>query len=125
MGRLSFKKRERLSKELLIQELFEKGSSFYFYPFKVLHLPHPDQGSAVNEVLFSVPKRQFKKAVDRNKIKRRIREAYRLNKSAITAPRKLLIAYIYTAKTILPSETFQQKVLGTILKISSLKNEEG
>jgi len=125
MGRFSLGKNERLSRETWIQELFNKGSSFYFHPFKVLYLPHPDSGSTVNEVLFSVPKRQFKRAVDRNKIKRRLREAYRLNKSEMTAARKWLIAYIYTAKTILPSETFQQKVLGTIHKISSLKDEEG
>jgi ribonuclease P protein component len=125
MGGFSLGKNERLSKEIWIQELFGKGSSFYFHPFKVLFLPHPDPGSTVNEVLFSVSKRQFKRAVDRNTIKRRLREAYRLNKSALRSPRKWLIAYIYTAKTILPSETFQQKVLGTIQKISSLKNEEG
>src|ERR1043165_4687051 len=117
MGGFSLGKNERLSKEIWIQELFEKGSSFYFYPFKVLFLPHPDPGSTVNEVLFSVSKRQFKRAVDRNTIKRRLREAYRLNKSALQSPEKWLIAYIYTAKTILPSETFQQKVLGTIQKI--------
>lgn len=121
MGGFSLGKNERLSKEIWIQELFGKGSSFYFYPFKVLFLPHPDPGSTVNEVLFSVSKRQFKRAVDRNTIKRRLREAYRLNKSALQSPEKWLIAYIYTAKTILPSETFQQKVLGTIQKISSLK----
>ncbi len=125
MGRFSLGKKERLSKEIWIRELFDKGSSFYFHPFKVLYLPHPDQDSTVNEVLFSVPKRQFKKAVDRNTIKRRLREAYRLNKSGFPDSPKFLIAYIYTAKTILPSETFQQKVLGTIQKISSLKNEEG
>jgi ribonuclease P protein component len=125
MGGFSLGKNERLSKEIWIQELFKKGSSFYFYPFKVLFLPHPDPGSTVNEVLFSVSKRQFKRAVDRNSIKRRLREAYRLNKSALSPPRKWLIAYIYTAKTILPSETFQHKVLGTIQKISSLQNEEG
>lgn len=125
MGKFTLPKKERLSKEKWIQELFAKGSSFYFYPFKVLYLPHPDSGSTVNEVLFSVSKRQFKRAVDRNTIKRRLREAYRLNKSGLHAPEKWLIAYIYTAKTILPSETFQQKVLGTIQKISSLQNEEG
>ena len=125
MGRFTLQKNERLSRETWIQELFNKGSSFYFHPFKVLYLPHPDPGSTVNEVLFSVPKRQFKRAVDRNKIKRRLREAYRLNKSEMTAAKKRLIAYIYIAKTILPSETFQQKVLGTIQKISSLKDEEG
>jgi ribonuclease P protein component len=125
MGKYAFSKKERLSKEIWIQVLFERGSSFYFHPFKVLYLPHPDPGSTVNEVLISVPKRQFKRAVDRNKIKRRLREAYRLNKSEMSAANKYLIAYIYTAKTILPSETFQQKILGTIQKISSLKNEEG
>jgi ribonuclease P protein component len=121
MGRYSFKKKERLSRETWIQNLFEQGSSFYFHPFKVLYLPHPDPGSTTNQVLFSVSKRQFKRAVDRNTIKRRLREAYRLNKSALSQPERWLIAYIYTAKTILPSETFQQKVLGTIQKISSLK----
>ena len=125
MGRFSFPRSERLSKEIWIRELFERGSSFYFHPFKVLYLPHPDSGSTTTQVLFSVPKRQFKRAVDRNTIKRRLREAYRLNKSGLHDPEKWLIAYIYTAKTILPSETFQQKVLGTIQKISSLKNEEG
>ncbi|HZY81685.1 MAG TPA: ribonuclease P protein component [Cyclobacteriaceae bacterium] len=125
MGDFSFRKHERLSKEIWIKELFEKGSSFYSHPFKVLYLPHPDSGSTTNQVLFSVPKRQFKRAVDRNTIKRRLREAYRLNKSGFRDTGKWLIAYIYTAKTILPSETFQQKVLGTIQKITSLANEEG
>jgi ribonuclease P protein component len=121
MGTFSLGKKERLSKESWIKELFEKGSSFYFHPFKVLYLPHPDPGSTINQVLFSVSKRQFRRAVDRNTIKRRLREAYRLNKSGLPHTEKWLIAYIYTAKTILPSETFQQKVLGTIQKISSLK----
>jgi ribonuclease P protein component len=121
MGKYSLTKKERLSKETWITDLFKKGSSFYFYPFKVLYLPHPDPGSMVTQVIFSVSKRQFKRAVDRNTVKRRLREAYRLNKSALSQSGKWLIAYIYTAKTILPSETFQQKVLGTIQKISSLR----
>jgi ribonuclease P protein component len=125
MGKFSLTKKERLSRKIWIQDLFEKGASFYFHPFKVLYLPHPDSGSTINQVLFSVPKRQFRRAVDRNTIKRRLREAYRLNKSGLPNTEKWLIAYIYIAKTILPSETFQQKVLGTIQKISSLKDEEG
>lgn len=58
--------------------------------------------SAVNQVLFTVSKRNFKRAVDRNKIKRRMREAFRLNKSQLSTPQKLLIGYIYTPKEILP-----------------------
>jgi ribonuclease P protein component len=144
MGIFSFGKDERLSKEKWIKELFEKGSSFYFHPFKVLYLPHPDASSPKNQVMFSVPKRMFKRAVDRNAIKRRLREAWRLNKNLFNNPeepqasgpeepkassgelkvssgKKWLIAYIYTAKTILPTETFQQKVLGSIHKLTSLK----
>ena len=121
MRKFSLGKHERLSKETWIKELFEKGSSFYFHPFKVIFLPHPDPASTVNQVLFSVSKRQFTKAVDRNQIKRHLREAWRLNKSALTTPGKWLVAYIYIAKTILPSESFQQKVLSSIHKIGAVK----
>ena len=110
MGKFTFRKEERLDKEKWIKELFEKGSSFQFHPFRVIYLPHPDPGYSVHQVLISVSARTFKKAVDRNTIKRRIREAYRLNKSKILSHGKLLIAYIYTAREILPSEVIHQKL---------------
>lgn len=125
MGKYTFGKHERLSKETWIEELFEKGSSFYFHPFKVIHLPHPDPDHFPTQVLFTVPKRQFGRAVDRNTIKRHLREAWRLNKAALEPARgKWLIAYIYTAKTILPRETFQQKIKGSIQKIGSRHDQE-
>ena len=104
MGKLTFKKEERLNKEKWIRELFEKGSSFHLSPFRVIYLPHPDPLYPVHQVLISVSARNFKKAVDRNTIKRRIREAYRLSKAKILSPGKWLIAYIYTAKETLPSD---------------------
>lgn len=110
MAQFTFRKEERLNKEIWIQELFTKGSSFHLYPFKILFLPHPDIQSSANQVLISVSKRNFKKAVDRNTIKRRIREAYRLNKHQISASHKWLIAYIYTAKEILPSIVIHEKL---------------
>lgn len=67
--------------------------------------------------MFSVSKRLFKSAVKRNTIKRRMREAYRLNKGpAVTG--KLLIAYIYTAREILPSATIRDKLAKSWGKIS-------
>jgi ribonuclease P protein component len=111
MGIFTFQKAERLSKEKNIQELFSKGSSFYLYPFKILLLPNPDQNHPCNQVLISVPARNFKRAVDRNLIKRRIREAYRLNKGALNGTQKLLIAYIYTAKEILTFQEIQEKLI--------------
>ncbi len=113
MGSYRFRKEERLNKGKDIQELFKKGSSFYLYPFKVILLPNQDQAHPVHQVIISVSVRNFKRAVDRNLIKRRIREAYRLNKAGIPASKKLMIAYIYTAKEILPFDQIQEKLART------------
>ena len=113
----TFPKKERLHSKKLIQELFDKGSSFYLYPFKVLYLPNAEGGP--HQVLFSVSKRKFKRAVDRNLIKRKIREAYRLNKHTLNSASEeqpsLLIAYIYTGKEI-PDFHFLEKRLSKSLR---------
>src|ERR1700750_2806488 len=98
MGKLSFAREERLSKEIWIKELFEKGSSFNLYPFRIIFLTHPDLTHPCHQLLISVSIRNFKLAVDRNLLKRRVREAYRLNKQLLKSQPKLLIAYIYNAK---------------------------
>lgn len=123
MGKLTFKKEERLNKEKWIRELFDRGSSFHLSPFRVIYLPHPDPLYPVHQVLISVSTRNFKKAVDRNTIKRRIREAYRLNKSQIHTPGKWLIAYIYTAKETLPSGVIHQKLALTFDRIQSKEHD--
>ncbi len=110
---MKFVKEERLTKEKLIQELFDKGSSFYLFPFKVLSLPNPDETCRYHQILFSASKRNFKKAVDRNLIKRRMREAYRQNKQTLPASKKLVIAYIYTAKEILTFAQIQERLVKT------------
>jgi ribonuclease P protein component len=109
MGSFSFPKSERLNKKKVIQELFDKSSSFYLYPFRVYFQLSSDPES--HQVMFSVSKRNFKKATDRNLIKRRMREAYRLNKAAIPGTSKLQMAYIYTAKEILMFEAIRDKLL--------------
>jgi len=118
MGKFTFRKEERLSKEKLIQELFDKGSSFYLFPFKVFFMPNPDQGYPFHQVVISVSKRSFKRAVDRNLIKRRIREAYRLNKGLLSMQNKLLIAYIYSVKDILPSVQIHERLVKTFKRFN-------
>lgn len=105
----SFGKSERLSSKKHIQGLFSKGSSFYLYPFKVFYMAEEDIDS--HQVLVAVSKKSFKRAVDRNKIKRRVRESYRLNKEHYQCPFNLQIAYIYTAKEILPYQTIEKKLI--------------
>ena len=78
-----FKKEERLCSKKLLDELFHNGSSFLVYPFRIVHLPVPVSGQVSSQVVIGVSKRKFKHAVDRNLLKRRIREAYRLNKEEL------------------------------------------
>ncbi|MDP2890142.1 MAG: ribonuclease P protein component, partial [Bacteroidota bacterium] len=99
-------KEERLCSQKLIEELFNSGDSFLSYPLKVVflktELPQPQPVQAA----FTVSKRNFKRAVKRNLLKRRIREAYRLNKPAfyqkIAAKEiQLAIMFVYIGKDIL------------------------
>lgn len=110
---MRFRKEERLHGDKHIQELFDEGSSFYFFPFKVVFKENRDPEVRVHQVLFSVSKKNFKNAVDRNLLKRRMREAYRLNKNRLPASKKLLIAYIYSAKEILTFAQIQERLTRT------------
>lgn len=103
----TFKKEERLCSKKLIDSLYNNGSSFLLYPFKIhradvdLPVPFPAQ------VLISVPKRRFKRAHDRNLLKRRIREAYRIHKDEFLYP------YLKNGSTLLLGITFIGKEIGS------------
>lgn len=113
----SFTKEERLCNKKLIDELFHNGSSFLCYPFKVswMAVSHPQEFPA--QVLFSVPKKRFKGAVDRNLLKRRMREAYRLNKQQYlyslleAADRRIVFSVGYIGKEIADSDLIHKKML--------------
>ena len=79
----SLPKEQRLYRKKAIQNLFEKGKGFSFYPFRVVTYPHKpvDEEPSVPRVVISVSKKRFHHAVKRNKVKRLIREAWRKNKS--------------------------------------------
>ncbi len=117
----SFSKEERLKSRNEIKELFANGSSFYLYPFKILFIKSPTTDTST-QVLFTVPKRAYKRAVDRNKIRRRIKEAYRLNKHLLFTSNNdqysLKIAYIYVGKKAYNFEFIQQKLVETLTRLN-------
>jgi ribonuclease P protein component len=78
----SFARNERLKSKQDISDLFKEGKFIRKSFLALKFLPAAEAG--VNKIAFSVPKRRYPKAVDRNRIKRRMLEAYRLNKSMVT-----------------------------------------
>jgi ribonuclease P protein component len=102
MNRLfTFRKAERLSHRKQIDSLFNEGLSFNLPPFKVFYLLEESRTDAPVKVLMTVSKRKYKRAVDRNRIRRLMRETYRLHKHKL-ADRFLAlsgclhIGFIYT-----------------------------
>lgn len=70
-------KDERLRSKTSIDKLFKEGKGFVKFPIKMQYMPHE---RPLHQVAFTAPKRNFKRAVDRNRIKRLMRETYRTNK---------------------------------------------
>lgn len=119
-----FPKTEKLNSKKIIEELFAKGSSFSLYPIRVVYIAHPNNSMTTHEVMFSVSKRYFKKAVTRNLLKRRMREAYRLNKHLSTTQGEdaidpKCIAFIYTAKEPLEYTIIQDKLKLALLRFKN------
>jgi ribonuclease P protein component len=123
----TFSKAERLHSKKLIERLFKEGKSFYVYPFKIIYIENNPNDKYPVQALVSVAKRNIRKAVDRNKVKRLIREAYRQNKEELYKQRfannnQLLIGLIYTARTILPHAQIESKI---ILILQRLIEQDG
>lgn len=123
MGNFRFPKEEKLTKKKAIEALFKKGTSFSSFPLKIIFTV-ATQGAPLHQILISVPTRNFKKAVDRNTLKRRIREGHRLNKSALTTSTRFCLAYIYIAKEILPSATIHQAIQISLKRLNGNESKK-
>jgi ribonuclease P protein component len=119
--RFSLKKEERLCSRIQIEKLFSAGASFLVYPLKVVYseinFPEPFPAKAA----FAVSKKLFKKAVRRNLIKRRMREAYRLNKHLLNSEKlssQNAIMFIYVSKEILDFHSIEKAMKKSLQLIS-------
>lgn len=108
MERQTFRKPERLRSRKVIGRLFRENQGVFAYPLRLVwvELDTPPEGVPV-QVAFSVPRRSFRKAVERNRIRRQMREAWRRNKAALyrslnASPRRIACMVIYVGKEPLP-----------------------
>lgn len=123
----TFKKAERLGSKALIEKLFKSGRSFTTDPFRVTWIEFPLNTGYPAQIAFTVPKKNFKRAVDRNKLKRRAREAYRKNKNRLydhlkAQNRAIILMLVYVSK-----EPVTQTVIDTKINtiIDRLTRERG
>tara|TARA_R110001583_G_scaffold188649_1_gene350967 strand:+ start:357 stop:743 length:387 start_codon:yes stop_codon:yes gene_type:complete len=93
-------KEEKLKSKKLIQQLFAEGKNVKSFPFRLVYLPANHFGELPIKVGFSVPKRNVKLAVHRNRIKRMMREVYRKNKDSFkeNLDKQYIFMLVYMAK---------------------------
>ncbi len=105
-----FPKSEKLTGKKNIEELFTQGSSIFLFPY-LLKYRAVSEGS--HRFLVAVPKKKFKRATDRNRIKRQIREAYRLNKYRLYEQHKAFyhVAFIYQSEDMLSFSELNEKLI--------------
>jgi ribonuclease P protein component len=122
MSFFSFRKDEILRKKKLIDRLFAEGTSFFIYPYKIFWLATPLETHFPAQILISVGKRAFKHAVERNRIKRQIREVYRLNKHQLyehlnKRQQQCVLAIIYTPNVQIPTQDLDIKIKAVIKRL--------
>ena len=115
-----FTKAERLSSKKEITALFNEGKSFAISHIRVVYRFLPKQEERPNAILVSVPKKYFKHAVDRNLLKRRIREAYRLNKELLQSmPARVEFMLLYQKRRIATFAEIEEIVKKALERILS------
>ena len=96
--KFTYSKKEKLKSKKLIDQLFTEGQSVSAFPLRLVYLGTTFDDDVIAKTGVSVSKRNFKTAVQRNRIKRLLREAYRLNKATIfnnlTTQHAFMILYI-------------------------------
>lgn len=104
----TYPEKEKLKSRKLIRKVFEEGKTIKSYPVLIRYVQIENDS---NNVGVSVSKRNFKKAVDRIKIKRQLREAYRLNKKELqNIDRKYAMMIIFIGKKEMTSKNIQETV---------------
>ena len=117
--KFTYKREEKLKSTKVISGIFDSGSSISSYPFRVFYKEMDLPMDVPAQVGVSVSKRNFKHAVDRNRIKRLMREAYRLEKYTLldNIDDKVAVMIIYTQRKELPFDLIKSKMHSALSKL--------
>jgi ribonuclease P protein component len=126
--RNTFGKAERLTGKTTIERLVKAGRAFRQFPFRVVWSVSAEMQQAPIRVAFAIPKRNFKRAVKRNLIRRHLREAWRTQKHELYAQlnaknAQLELLIIYTHNEVLTSEEIKAKILLTLQRLIRVIHE--
>lgn len=129
MEKQTFKKEERLSSRKLIEKLAAEGKSFLIHPFKVIALETKLESAYPVQVLMTAPKKKFPRAVDRNRIKRLMREAWRKNKhtlyKALSVQNKnLAVMLVYVSGTLPEYKLTEDKIILILQRLSKYETPD-
>jgi ribonuclease P protein component len=127
--RFGLSKKERLKSRKQIDGLFATGKSFAQFPIRVSYQFIPAANESLLQIGVTASKRHFKKAVDRNRIKRLLREAYRLQKEEVLlhlvkAKKSGAVFFIYTDKTVAPFLTIKEAMAKCLKRLSVIAANE-
>ncbi len=127
--RFFFRKEERLNRKIIIQRLFDEGKIIKVFPLRIIVLQHTEQVDSPVQILISVPKKTFKNAVQRNLLKRRIREAYRLNKHEmykilVKQNIQIAIGVVYVGDNLSDFGLIEKKIKQAFIKINTILSEK-
>ena len=120
----TLRKKERMVSRKLIDTLFDgNGQSMAAFPLRVVFMKKERTAyDAPIQILISVPKKRFKHAVDRNHVKRQVREAYRLHKdilyNALPADQQLLLAFVWLSDSHLSTAKVEERVISLLHRIA-------
>ncbi|MCG3165511.1 MAG: Ribonuclease P protein component [Bacteroidia bacterium] len=129
MEKQTFKKEERLSSRKLIEKLAAEGKSFLIHPFKVIALETKLESAYPVQVLMTAPKKKFPRAVDRNRIKRLMREAWRKNKHTLyktlsVQNKNLAVMLVYVSGTLPEYKLTEDKIILILQRLSKYETPD-
>ena len=123
------KKDEKLCSRTAVQLLFDEGKSMMAFPLRAAYRLRP-RGEHPVQFLISIPKKRIRKAVQRVTLRRRVREAYRLNRRELLLPTLeqegwgVDIAFVYLDTTMAPYDVIQEKVTSLLTRIAQAAAEQ-